>query len=65
MIKGKIINDFLINLPNAVNTIFHDNIGKMVFNSLKEINKLFEEKISFDQISKDSIKEIAEEENLP
>ena len=64
IIKGKIINDFLINLPKVVNDYFHDNFGKMVSNCLKEINKLFDEKISFDQISKDSIKEIAEEENF-
>ena len=36
----------------------------MVSNFLKEINKLFDEKISFEQLFKDLVKEIAEEENF-
>ena len=64
IIKGKVINDFLINLPKVVDDCFHKNFRKMVSNFLKEINKLFDEKISFEQISKDLIKEIPEEENF-
>jgi len=54
----------LINLPKVVDDCFHKNFRKMVSNFLKEINKLFDEKISFEQISKDLIKEIPEEENF-
>ena len=54
----------MINLPKVVDDCFHKNFRKMVSNFLKEINKLFDEKISFEQISKDLIKEIAEEENF-
>ena len=61
--KNKAKNYFLANLPKSIESFYKKNIEKMVSNLRKGINKLFDEKLSF-EISKDLIKEIAEEENF-